>query len=416
MNDLNFNNVYGYQEVKDELKRIKSWYEDESILENSKITLPKGILFYGDPGNGKTLFVREFIDNFKAPKYIIEGRNENTALEIKRVFEKAKKEKFAIVVIDELELLVPEDSKEQRILQQELDGVVQKGTVLVLATANRLYKVGDPLKRPGRFDKKIEIDKPDRTSRKEIFKNMLINLGIDISNINLDHVAKHCRNVSGATIKAICNDVFLRCKDAPITEEEIENSYERVENDELGKTPNTVKNYKIAIHEAGHSLLTLHFKDNWSFYKAKFTDKGGVTETEEVEEGLMTLDKRIQSIMIGFGGYVAEELMFGYHDYGSASDFERVHDYCRRLVEKTCVNGIDYHITSSEENNDWHRETKNKAAKIEKETYRLMKKYERKVKSFLKKHKSDLERFASYMCEHNSVNYRDINKLGLSNI
>ena len=143
MKELEFKNVYGYQEVKEELNRIKSWFEDETILTNPKITLLKGILFYGSPGNGKTLFVREFLSNFNVPKYIIEGRNENTSLEIKRVFEKAKKEKFAIVVIDELELLVPEDSKEQRILQQELDGVVQKGSILVLATANRLSRVGE---------------------------------------------------------------------------------------------------------------------------------------------------------------------------------------------------------------------------------------------------------------------------------
>lgn len=417
MKELEFKNVYGYQEVKEELNLIKSWYEDESILDNPKITLPKGILFYGTPGNGKTLFVREFLNNFDVPKYIIEGRNENTAMEIKRVFEKAKQEKFAIVVIDELELLIPEDSKEQRVLQQELDGVVQKGTILVLATANNINKIGDPLLRPGRFDKRIEISKPDRESRKEIFKNMLINLGINTSDINLDHVAKHCRSISGATIKAICNDVYLRCKDKHITEEEIECSYERVDRDELGKVPHTANNYKIAIHEAGHALLTLHFKDNWSLYKAKFEESGGVTEMEEVEERMMTLEKRKQEIMIGFGGYLAEEIVFGYHDYGSGSDFERVHDLCRSLVETSAIYGIKYHITESERAVDsWHRETKSLAAKIEKKTYSLMFKYERKVRRFLKKNKENLHKFATFMCENNKVSYRDIEKLGLSNI
>ena len=417
MNELEFKNVYGYEEVKKELNLIKSWYEDQSILENPKITLPKGILFYGAPGNGKTLFVREFLNNFEVPKFIIEGRNENTSLEIKRMFEKAKKEKFAIVVIDELELLVPEDSKEQRVLQQELDGVVQKGTILVLATANRINKVGTPLLRPGRFDKKIEIDRPDRDSRKEIFKHMLLNLDIDISDINFDHVAKHCKSISGATIKAICNDVYLRCKDSKITEEEIENSYERVDKDELGKVPHTANNYKIAIHEAGHALLAIHFKDNWSFYKAKFEEHGGSTEMEEVEEKMMTLEKRQQEIMIGFGGYLAEEIVYGYHDYGSASDYERVHDLCRRLVERSAIYGIKYHITSSEDEIDlWHRETKAQAAKIEKLTYKLMFKYERKVKRFLKQNKEALHRFATFMCQNNKVSYRDIDSLGLSNI
>ena len=417
MKELEFKNVYGYQEVKNELNRIKSWYEDEHILNNPKITLPKGVLFYGTPGNGKTLFMREFINNFDVPKYIIEGRNENTALEIKRVFEKAKKEKFAIVVIDELELLVPEDSKEQRILQQELDGIVQKGSILVLAAANRINKVGDPLLRPGRFDKKIEICKPDRESRKEIFKNVLINLGVDISNINFDHVGKHCPNVSGASIKAICNDVYLRCNGLTITEDEIERSYQRVENGDLGKIPYSVNNYRIAIHEAGHSLLTLHFKDNWSFYRAKFLDNGGITETEEVEENYMSLEKRTQAIMIGFGGYVAEEVMFGKHDYGCAPDLEKVHKYCRKLVELTSIFGIKHHVTNADEEvDDWHRESDKTNIKNEKLTYKLMKKFEKKVRKFLKEHKPQLESFAHLMCKKNYVDYRDIKQLGLEAI
>ena len=416
MKELEFKNVYGYQEIKDELNRIKSWYENEEILNNPKITLPKGILFYGAPGNGKTLFVREFIDNFDAPKFIIEGRNENTSLEIKRVFDKAKQEKFAIVVIDELELLVPENSKAQRVLQQELDGVVQKGSILVLATTNHIHDVGTPLLRPGRFDRKIEVDRPERESRREIFKHMLENLNIDISNINLDHVSKHCRNVSGAEIKAICNDVYLRCQNSPINEEEIECSYERIKNDELGVVPNTINNYRIAIHEAGHSLMTIHFKENWSFYKAKFMKHGGVSNSEEVEEGFMTLEKRIQWIMVGFGGYLAEEIIFGKHGYGSWDDFETIHTLCRQLVERTSYFGIKYNISESERSLDWRHETPRQRAKVEKLTTKLMFRYERKVRRFLKKHKEELIRFANYMCENGSVGYRDIEKLGLANI
>ena len=409
MKDLVFEKVYGYQEVKDELNRIKSWYENKEFLANPMITLPKGILLYGDPGNGKTLFVREFINNFDCPKFIIEGRNENTALEIKRVFEKAKKEEFAIVVIDELELLVPEDSKEQRILQQELDGVEQKGSVLVIATANRISRVGIPLKRPGRFDKKIEVDEPDRKCRAEIFKQMLLDLNIDISDINLEHVSKHCTGVSGADIKAIVNDVYLRCQNAPINEEEIELSYERIKKGDIGKKPPYLNNYKIAIHEAGHSIMAIHFKENWCLYKARFTESGGISEIEEVEEKYMTLEKRIQNIMIGFGGYIAEEIVFGYHDFGSADDYEKVHDLCRRLIERSALFGINYHITSAQDEKDaWHLETPELRAKIERKTYSLMKRYERKVRRYIKSHIKELKDFANLMCKQGYVSYRDL--------
>ena len=409
---LNFKNVYGYKEVKEELNRVKCWYENKEFLDNPKITLPKGILLYGDPGNGKTLFAREFINNFDCPHFIIEGRNENTALEIKRVFEKAKKEKFAIVVIDELELLVPEDSKEQRVLQQELDGIEQKGSVLVIATTNRIYKVGSPLKRPGRFDKRIEIDTPDRESRADIFKHMLLDLDIDISNVNFEHVSKHCTSVSGAEIKAIVNDVYLRCQGTPITEEEIEHSYERVKEGDIGKKPLTVNRYKCAIHEAGHSLMAIHFKENWSLYKARFTDGGGTCEIEEKEEKYTTLEKRTQDIMIGLGGYIAEEIIFGYHEYGSESDFEKVHDYCRELVERSAIYGINYHITEAASNvSAWHLETPKLRSKIEKKTYSLMKKYERKVRKYLKAHINELKSFANLMCEQGYVSYRDVGKV-----
>ena len=409
MKDLVFEKVYGYQEVKDELNRIKNWYENEDFLNNPKITLPKGILLYGRPGNGKTLFIREFINNFDCPKFIIEGRNDNTALEIKRMFEKAKKEKFAIVVIDELELLVDKNSREQRILQQELDGIEQKGSILVLATANDIDEVGAPLKRPGRFDKKIEIDKPTRSSRADIFKNMLLDLETDISNINFEHVSKHCTNVSGAEIKAIVNDVYLRCQNSQITEEEIELSYERVKKGDIGKKPSTVNNYKIAIHEAGHALMAIHFKENWSLYKAQFTQNGGSCEIEENEEEYSTLQKKIQDIKIGLGGYLAEEIVFGYHDFGCYEDLEKAHDICRRFIERCAVEGIEYHITNSSHCVDsWHVETPRLRAKIEKKTYALLKKYEKEVKRYLKAHLSELKSFANLMCKQGYVSYRDI--------
>ena len=412
MKELVFKNVYGYQEVKDELNRIKDWYENKEFLTNPKIALPKGILLYGEPGCGKTLFVREFINNFDCPKFIIQGKNENTASEIKNVFDKAKNEEFAIVVIDELELLVPEDSREQRILQQELDGVEQKGKILVVATTNRITRVGSPLKRPGRFDKKIAIDLPNKECRAVIFKNMLQDLDIDTSNINLEHVSKHCTSISGADIKAIVNDVYLRRQKSPITEEEIELSYERVKRGDIGQKPMEYNTYHTAIHEAGHGLMAIHFKENWALYKARFTAMGGHCEIEEVQEGYMTLEKRIQNIMIGFGGYVAEEIIFGYHEFGAYSDVEKVHDYCRRLIERSSIYGIKYHVTQAQDAVDsWHLETPRLRKTIERKTYALMKKYEKKVRKYLKEHINELKAFADLMCRQGYVSYRDIGRV-----
>ena len=78
MKELAFKNVYGYEEVKNELNRVKGWYDNKEFLTNPKITLPKGILLYGQPGCGKTLFAREFIENFDCPKYVIEGESDTS--------------------------------------------------------------------------------------------------------------------------------------------------------------------------------------------------------------------------------------------------------------------------------------------------------------------------------------------------
>lgn len=415
MEKLEFQQIFGYQEIKDELNQIKKWYEDPDILGNPDITLPKGILLYGNPGNGKTLFVREFINNFDCPKFIIEGRNRDTALEIKNVFKKAKKEKFAIVVIDELELLIQRDTKEQRMLQQELDGIDQKGSVLVLATANNINRVGDPLLRPGRFDKLMEIGQPDKASRKSIFENMLKKIGVDVKNINFDYICAHCQGISGADIKAICNDAYLRCNSKKITDEEIEKSYDRVKYKTVTKNPLVYKDYRVAVHEAGHSIMAIHFKENWSLYKTKFEENGGITQTEEVNEKEMTFDKKIEQILIGFGGYIAEKLIFGHKDYGAEMDYTKIHIYCENLVTNSCFYGIKYHALSTK-HCECMKESALKKYAIERKTHSLMKKYEKETTSFLRSNIDKVKKFADLMMEQGYVSYRDLEKNNLARI
>ena len=158
--------------------------------------------------------------------------------------------------------------------------------------------------------------------------------------------------------------------------------------------------------------MAIHFKENWALYKAKFTETGGVSEIEEIEENHITLEKRIQNIMIGFGGYIAEEIVFGYHDYGSASDYEKVHDLCRRLIERSAIYGIKYHITcAQDEKNMWHLETPELRNVIERKTYSLMKKYEKKVRRYLKRRLQEVKAFANLMCKQGYVSYRDISSI-----
>ena len=116
-------NIYGYSEIKDELYRIKGWLENKSFTNNPKINLVNGILFYGAKGLGKTMMMKEFMASFDCPKYIIEGNMDNVCEEIADVFDQAQKNDFSIILIDEIDTLVENDPKLERILLSSLDGI-----------------------------------------------------------------------------------------------------------------------------------------------------------------------------------------------------------------------------------------------------------------------------------------------------
>lgn len=400
-----FINVYGYEDVKNELKLIRSWLTDEELISNPNIMIPRGVLFYGVPGCGKTLLLREFANSFGSPIYVIEGKEENIANEIIETFKKAREEKFAVVCIDEIDLLL-KDKPSLRAIQQELDGIDQKGSLVVLATTNHFEDLPKSLLRPGRFDKHIEISYPDKESRKEIFKKFIGELGLSLENIDFDHVAKVCSRCNGASIKAVCNDAYLRCK-KDINTKEIEISYRRVCKGYFEDKSLCFKDKRVAVHEAGHSLMTLHFNKNWSFYNARFTETGGYTELQENDERVDTIEKRTEHIMIGLSGYLAEEVCFGNHDIGSYSDLSRCLNLADRLIERSFIKGVnnlvpDYYYMDGDKH--W---SDTKIKKNEKLSQKLLRKYIRRTKKWLKKHKAQILAFADAMYEKGEITYRE---------
>ena len=157
-----FEKIAGYEVVKEELIRIRDWFLNKDILNNENIRLPKGILFHGTPGNGKTLFIKEYANSFNVPIINIEGNNENTAKEIHDSFTKSKEYDLSIILIDEIDNLIGSNENNERALKAELDGVNSNKKVLVLATTNSIFKLSEPLLRSGRFDRVIAISRPDK--------------------------------------------------------------------------------------------------------------------------------------------------------------------------------------------------------------------------------------------------------------
>ena len=403
-------NIYGYSEIKDELYRIKGWLENKSFTNNPKINLVNGILFYGAKGLGKTMMMKEFMASFDCPKYIIEGNMDNVCEEIADVFDQAQKNDFSIILIDEIDTLVENDPKLERILLSSLDGINKERNILVLATASVRTELNHPLFRQGRFSRIFRVSHPDYDTIAEMVKKYLLVLDVDDCNINYDEIAKIFDGVSCADISAIVNDCYLRVLNNFSTEE-LAKSYDRIVNNTYVDKP-IKKSKQISVHEAAHCLLSF-LSENWSFYSARFTENGGVTELIQKEESQDTIQKREEKIRISMAGYLGEKLIFGKKDVGSFRDYEDIYDQCTRLIERVCIKGI-WNVIPSYRTNDTRYDTVYKRRKNEKLVIKLMHKYERQTYKILKKNKDKLLYISDVLYDNGHVYYKDIeNKLAM---
>ena len=190
-------NIYGYSQIKEELFLIQNWYFNSNNLGDKKILLPKGLLFFGDPGEGKTLIVREYSKSFNYPLFVIEGNNDNVENEVISTYDLARKENNAIVIIDELDRLIDKDNKLIRVLQSQLDGFKSNDNVLTLATANDYCNLPNALLREGRFDRKFRVSPNNKNDFKEIIKCFSCNIGF---NFNDDEILELSNDLSGYSI------------------------------------------------------------------------------------------------------------------------------------------------------------------------------------------------------------------------
>lgn len=402
--------IFGYDHIKEELFQIKNWITNEEFRNNKLIHLPKGILFYGRAGNGKTMMMRLYADSFNCPVFSVKGAEDEIA-EIHEVFANARKEKFAIVTIDELDRLVDDEPAITRVIQSEIDGVDQSGRILVLATANEIYLLDGPITRKGRFDRTIGMQEPDKTTIELLYKQTFEILGLDYSNLDMEYMVQMMLGRSGADIKILVNDIFLRAGNKKVTMKNFEDSFEHVfGNINDLKDNSSHANRQVAIHEAGHILSLLRFPDHFDFYKAYFNDRGGVTEQINKTD-LDNREIRTQKVIIALSGYAAEKLIIGKNDIGAYSDLKEVKEIVRRLVEKSACLSIDnftesYDYAMSDRTNSIVHQIKN-----EKVINKFTKKLYKNAYKYLKKNKDLLLKVADLLLDKKVIYKKDLNSV-----
>ena len=358
--DVTFDSVAGLQEEKEDLQEIVDFLKDPSKYVQVGARIPKGVLLEGPPGTGKTLMAKAIAGEAGVPFFSISGSDFVEmfvgvgASRVRDLFADAKKNAPCIVFIDEIDAVARRrgtgmggghDEREQTLNQLlvEMDGFGVNSGIIVLAATNRVDILDPAILRPGRFDRKIGVGRPDVRGREEILKVHAKNkpLGDDV---DLKQIAQTTAGFTGADLENLLNEAaILAAKESRgyLLQKDIKNSFVKVG---LGaeKKSRVVseKEKKItAYHEAGHALLFHLLPDVGPVYSVSIIPTGigaaGYTmPLPEKDEMFLTKGKMLQEIMVDLGGRIAEELIFDDITTGASQDIRQATAVARNMVTK----------------------------------------------------------------------------------
>ncbi len=357
---VSLKDVAGVTEEKEELKEVVDFLKNPKKYIQVGAKMPKGIILVGPPGTGKTLLAKAVAGEAGVPFFSTSGSDFAEmfvgvgASRVRDLFDQAKKNSPCIVFIDEIDAVARlrgtgmgggHDEREQTLNQLlvEMDGFSPNEGIIVLAATNRVDILDPAILRPGRFDRKVYVNRPDVKGREEILAVHAKNkpLGEDV---DLKRTAQTTAGFTGADLENLLNEAALSAaKDdrAFIVEEDIKKSMIKVGiGMERKSRLVTEKERRItAYHEAGHAILFHVLPDVGPVYTVSIIPTGssaaGYTmPLPERDEMFLTKGKLLQDIMVGLGGRIAEEMFFEDITTGASQDIKQVTKSARSMVTK----------------------------------------------------------------------------------
>lgn len=412
-----FDKVIGYEATKQELLQICDMIRNKEFYQDFGASLPQGMLLYGDPGLGKTLLAKCFIEESGLSSYLIRRTksSEDFVNEITTTFQKAKEQAPAIVFLDDMDKFENEDyahcDAEAYVAVQAAIDDVKGCDVFVLATANDLYKLPESLKRVGRFDRKIELLCPSEQDACEIIKHYLKDKKV-AEDVKLDDVSMMITYSSCAELETLLNESAIRA--AYLRHESItmEDLVEAVLKKEYAAQDNLIKTsqeelQRIALHEAGHLVVSevlLPGSVGFASLRTRGRDSTG---------GFVRRCKKITNIpyqiMISMGGKAAEELYYAdrYVD-GCQGDISKAIEFIRTAVSEqaTCGMGlVDVETRNSPSMSEGLNSRNEAVVQAELDRFLL------EAKAILFKNKEFLERVQSVLLDKETLLYSDIQNI-----
>jgi len=442
--NITYKDVAGMDNVKKELEEVIEFLRNPEKFKKIGARIPKGILLIGAPGTGKTLLARATAGEARVPFYSVTASEFVEmfvgvgAARVRDMFEKAKADKPSIIFIDEIDAIGRtrgaglgggHDEREQTLNQilSELDGFEINEEVIVISATNRPDILDPALLRPGRFDRRIVIDRPGWKERKEILKVHIKNktLGDDI---DLDVISKGMHGMTGADIENMTNEAAL------IALRKNKNRIEMVDFDDardkilLG----TVRQERItdlerritAYHEAGHTLVAWKLPGTDPIHKVSILPRGismGATQLLPQEDRHYYPKKYlINRLIVSLAGRVAEKIVFNDVSSGSQNDLQESSLLAEKMVsqwgmsEKVGPLNLgrgEEHPFLGKELAYSKRYSENMAWVMDQEIQRLIKDAEAKAEEILLGNREDLDKLSEALIKDETLDKYDIEKL-----
>lgn len=357
---ITLKDVAGLKEEKEELEEIVEFLRDPAKFTRVGARIPKGVLLEGAPGTGKTLLAKAIAGEAGVPFFSISGSDFVEmfvgvgASRVRDLFEDAKRHAPCIVFIDEIDAVARRrgtgmggghDEREQTLNQLlvEMDGFGVNEGIIVLAATNRVDILDPAILRPGRFDRKISVNRPDVGGREDILKVHAKNkpLGEDV---DLKQIAQTTAGFTGADLENLLNEasiVAAKTNRSFVMQEDIKKAFIKVGiGAEKKSRIITDKEKKItAYHEAGHAILFHVLPDVGPVYTVSIIPTGlgaaGYTmPLPENDDMFITKGKMLQDIMVSLGGRIAEEIIFSDITTGASSDIKKATKAARDMVTR----------------------------------------------------------------------------------
>jgi len=361
--NVTLDNWAGSPEVLEECKEVISYIENKEKYKKIGAEMPKGILLEGPPGTGKTLLAKTIASQTNSTFFSTSGSEfvelfvGMGAAKVRDLFSNARNNKPCIIFIDEIDAVgrqrgtginMGNDEREQTLNQllYEMDGFNNNDDIVIIAATNRRDVLDQALLRPGRFDRIIRVPVPDKESRIKILEFYLKNKYTQ-ENIDISSVAELTDGFSGAQLKNLINEAaILSVKNNfdKIQEKYIFDAFEKLIVGLIKNNSSVAEStrLRVAIHESGHSILTLIFNNYFDFQKASvqptYNGAGGYTifsEKPEIKEGgLYTKDILKKRLIIAMGGKAAEEIYYGneFISLGAIQDLKQANSLAQRMI------------------------------------------------------------------------------------